>query len=122
MFAHTIPFVAGEAILRILRVERGHETVAGDFGHDAGRGDAQAECVSGHQCSVRDRQTAHREAIDQRVVRFPWQRFHGTGHGEMCGAEDVEAVDFRHVSLADAPVDIGADAEGGMEVLAFFGG
>ena len=122
MFSHTIAFVAGEAILRILCVERGHETVAGDFGDDAGRGDAEAECVAGHQCSVRDRQTAHWEAIDQRVVGFPRQGLDGAGHGEMRGAEDIEAVDLRDVRLADAPMDVGADGEHGMEMLAFLGG
>lgn len=122
MFADTIAFVAGEAILRILRVERDHETVAGDFGHDAGRGDAQAERIPGHQCSVRDRQTAHREAIDQRVVGFPRQGLDGAGHGEMRGPEDIEAVDLRDIRLADAPMDVGADGEDGMEMLALFGG
>ena len=122
MLAHTITFVAGEAILRILRVERGHETVAGYFGDDAGRGDAQAECVSGHQCGVRHGKPAHGEAVDQRVVGLPRQGRHGTGHGEMCGAEDIEAVDLSHIRLPDAPVDVGAEGEDGVEMLAFLGG
>ncbi len=122
MFAHTIPFVAGEAILRILCVEREHEAVAGHFGHDAGRGDAQAERVASHQCGVRDGKPAHREAVDQCMAGFPRQGRHGPGHGEMRGAEDVKAVDFRDVRLADAPMDVRADGERGMEVLAFFGG
>ena len=122
MFADTIAFVAGEAILRILCVERGHETVAGDFGDDAGRGDAEAECVAGHQCGVRDGKPSHGEAVDQRMVGFARQGRHGAGHGEMRGAEDIEAVDLRDVRLADAPMDVGADGEHGMEMLAFFGG
>jgi len=122
VLAHTITFVAGEAILRILCVERGHETVAGDFGDDAGRGDAEAECVAGHQCGVRDGKPSHGEAVDQRMVGFAGQGRHGAGHGEMRGPEDIEAVDLRDVRLADAPMDVGADGEHGMEMLAFFGG
>ena len=119
MLAHTITFVAGEAILRILRVERGHETVAGHFGHDAGRGDAQTERVPGHQRGVRHGESAHRESVDQRVAGFPRQGLQGAGHGEMRGAEDVELVDFRHVRLADAPLNVGTGGEDGMEMLPF---
>ena len=122
MFAHTITFVAGEAILRILRVEFDHEAVAGDFGDDAGGGDGNAKGVAADERRVVDGEAAHGESVDEGVVGFRGQGLDGAGHGEVGGAKDVEGIDFLDAGGADGPVDFGAGGQGSVEAFAFFGG
>ena len=108
MLPHTITLVAGKAILRIVRVEFDHESVAGHFGENAGRGDAQAEGIAFDQSSVIDGQTAHRQSVDEGMVGTPRQGFDGAGHGQMRGAQDVETIDFLHAGLGHGPEDPGS--------------
>jgi hypothetical protein len=82
VLADTIAFVPGKAILRIFGIERDHEPVAGDFGHDAGRGDAQAEGVTTDQCAVRHGEVAHGESVDQGVIGRGGECAHRARHGE----------------------------------------
>ena len=122
VLAHSIAFVPGEAILRILRVEFDHDAVAGDFGDDAGGGDGDAERVAADERGVIDGEAAHWESVDEGVVGCRGQGFDGAGHGEMGGAEDVEGVDFSNSGFTDGPVDFGVGGQNGMEAFALFGG
>lgn len=117
VFAHTIAFVAGEAILRMVRVDFDHAAVAGDFGDDAGRGDAQAEPVTTHQRGVLHREALGAQAVDQGMVRFPGEGFEGAGHGQMRGAQDIEAVDFLHGGLGHGPEDFRGCGERGVKLF-----
>ena len=122
MFADSITFVAGKAILRVGGVEVHHESVAGDFGDDAGGGDAQAQGVAGDQGGVGYRESAHGESINEGVLGFLREGGNGADHGEVGGAEDVEGVDFLDGGCGDGPVDFRAGAEDGVDGFALFGG
>lgn len=122
VFAHTIAFVAGEAILRIIRVEFDHQTVAGDLGDDAGGRYAEAQRIALDQRGLIDRQSSHGEPVDQGVVGARPQALDSAGHGEVGGAKDVEAVDFRNVCASGRPEDGGVRGEDGEKFFATGGG
>ena len=111
VLADTIAFVPGKAILRILGIERDHEPVAGNFGHDAGRGDAQAEGVTTDQGAVRHGEAAHGESVDQGVVGLGGEGTHRARHGEVGGAENVVAIDFFDRGQTGGPGHAGVGGE-----------
>ncbi len=126
MLAHTIAFVAGESILRIIGIKSDHEPVAGDFGDDAGGRDAQAERVAGHQRGVLHGEAADGKAVNQGVIRPRRQRVDGSGHGEVRGAENVELVDVRDGRLGRRPENVRVASQCGVKFFAlgrgdFFG-
>lgn len=119
MFAHTIAFVAGEAILRILCIQLAHQTISGDFGNDACRGDAQAQPVAADQCGVLDRQTAYGKPVDQGMIRCSGEIRHGSGHGEVRGVQNVQPVDFLHGGLGHGPLDLRSRGQGAVKLFTF---
>lgn len=58
----------GKFVARVMLIHRDHDTVAGDFGEDAGCGNAETETISAYQRSLRDREGVHRETVDQDVI------------------------------------------------------
>lgn len=113
----TIAFVPGKAILRIFGIERDHQPVAGDFGHDAGRGDAQAEGVTADQCAVWYGEVAHGESVDQGVVGPGGEGTYRARHGKMGGAEDVVTIDFFDRGQTGGPGHAGVGGEDGENFL-----
>lgn len=118
MRGDTIALVAGKAILRKAGVEFEHDAVAGDLGDDAGGGDAEAEGVTADNGGVGHGQTGDGQTVHQGVAGRPAERVQGTGHRQVCGAEDVEAVDFVRPGGGDRPADIRVGGEGGVQAFA----
>lgn len=118
VLAHTIAFVAGKAILRIAVVEFDHAAVAGDFGDDAGRGDAQTEPVAPDQRGVFHGEAVDGQAVHQGMLRPSGQGCERAGHGEVRGAQDVETVDFPDGRFGHGPEDGRGGGERGVKLFA----
>lgn len=111
MSGYTIALVPGKSILRIFLVEGHHQAVARHLGDDACRRNAQAQRVASHQGRVFHGQSAHGEAVNECMGGLPGQSIQCARHGEMRGAEDVEAVNFPGVGLAGGPEDFASGCQ-----------
>jgi len=99
-----IPAVAGMG-----ERELGHQPVARHLGHDRGGGDREAPAVAFHHGVRRAAKRRRDVAVDQ---GGGWRRGQGCDralHRQQGRAQDIEAVDFRHVSDADADLGIVLD-------------
>ncbi len=65
-----IAFMLRKFVAGVLRVHFHHDAVASDFGDDARGGDAEAARVAADQGGVFDREWAHGQAVDERVIRL----------------------------------------------------
>lgn len=101
--------VAFPAIARMRPGQIGHQPVARYLGDDRGGGDGEAPAVALHHGVGRTAEPGRDVAVDQCTGRR-----HGQGrdcplHRQQGRAENVEAVDFRHVGNADPHVRMFVD-------------
>lgn len=117
-----VALVLGESKLRELAVDLMHDAVTGDFGDDAGGGDREGSAVAFDDSVVRKREIFHWQPVDDAMLRSRGDGLCGPAHGEVGGAEDVEAVDFIMIRRGDGPVDVRVAGEVEVEQLALGGG
>ena len=96
----------GKAEFRKLPVDLAHQAVTRDLGDDAGGGDGKRKSVALDDGIMRQRETSHRQAINQAMIGAGNERFHRAAHRQMGGAQDVEAVDFLTVRSGHGPADV----------------
>lgn len=106
MGGYTIAFVPCKSIARIFHVEGGHQPIASHLGNDTCRRDAQAQRITSDQGRVSHGEPAYGKAVNKCVTGLLRQSSQCACHGEMCGAEDVEAVNFFGTGFAGGPKDV----------------
>ncbi len=100
-----IAFMPGKFVAGMPRIHFHHEAVAGDFGDDARRRDAEAAPIAADECGLRKGKGEHRPPVDQDVIWCERERSHGAAHRLMGGAEDVQPVDLRVLHDGQRPAD-----------------
>ena len=114
----TVTFVLTETILRKLGAEVTHDSVARDFGDDAGGGDALADAITIDNRSLGDRKRDNREAVDQNVIGWREEQSNGNAHRAMRRAQNIDAIDLDRVHHANAPTDLDVVGELDKNLLA----
>jgi len=120
--AGAVAFVAGEAVLGIGLVQFGHDAVAGDFGEDAGGGDGEAAGVAFDLILSGAGEAGDGQAVDEGEVGKGREGIERPGHGEVGGAEDIEAVDLLRFDDGDGGEEFRGGVEEIEELTAFGGG
>ena len=112
VFFRSVALVPGQAVAFVEGVERPHEPVPEDLGHDGGRGDRP-----GFPVALRDAHLAvlylfYREPVNQEDVGGVGQALDGPDHGQLGGPVDVQDVDLGGGGQAHADAR-GLPQEGG---------
>ena len=91
-----VAHVALPPVLRVAGGQARHQAVAADLGHDRRAGNRVDERVAAHHRLVLPGEAAHRQPVDDNVIRVNGQAREGPAHGAGGGLEDVVAVDLPH--------------------------
>jgi hypothetical protein len=116
-----VTFMLAKAILRKLRAEVTHDSVARHFRNDAGSSDTLADAIAIDDRRLGNRKWHDRKAVNQRMLRRRQQFFHSHPHGVMRRAQDVDSVDLNRVHNANTPYDLGVRGKIDIDCLAQFG-
>ena len=105
MCGSSVAFVLCEFIDGILLVERQHQPVARYLGDHTRRGNAETQSIAPHERRLLHRKRAHRQTVDEHMLRLRRQSHHGPAHSLVSRAEDVNAVDFLRLHDGKTPHD-----------------
>ena len=84
-----------------------HHTIARNFRNHAGCGNAERSGVAIDDCGLRKRKSRDRQTIDKEVFRKRYQTRHGSLHGQVGRAKDVDLIDFCNRSQTDSEYNFG---------------
>ena len=104
-----IAFMGGKAIAWKPFFQLPHLPVACDLGDDGGCGDGKALAVTADDRLYTDGEWRSPVAVDERQRGPSGQGGDSALHGEICGLENVEGVDFLRGSFTDANLRCGKD-------------
>src|SRR5260370_42122895 len=93
-FWRAMSFIASKFVNLNLLMAADHHTVAGNFRNPTGGGNAERLGVAGDDGRLGKRKGRHRQTVDKEVFRKRYQTRHGSLHGQMGCAEDVDLIDF----------------------------
>ena len=87
-----------EPVLRKFDRVVGHDFIAGHLCNHTGGCDAERKPIAFYDGSLLYGKWMNRQPINQRMLGNGMQRGHGTPHGLLAGAEDIDPVDhlFAH--------------------------
>jgi hypothetical protein len=102
-----ITFMLAEAILGKVGAEVTHHSVPRDFCDYTGGGDGKAQAVAIDNGGLWKGKGNYRQAVNQHVVGHAGQRGDGGPHRFVCGAQDIDAVDFNRIDNAHRPAQVG---------------
>jgi hypothetical protein len=100
-----VAFMLAKAILRKLRAEVTHDSVARHFRDDTGSGNTLADAIAIDDRRLRNWKWHDRKAVNQHMLWRRKQFFHGHSHGVMRRTQDVDSVDLNRVNNANTPYD-----------------
>jgi hypothetical protein len=100
MLRGAVALVLGKAVSGMLAIQFDHQTIARDFGEDAGGSDRIAFTVAFDDRGMRNFERLDGAAIDEYVLRGWMQLIQGEIHGAVGGLEDVDLIDRFHIDHA----------------------
>jgi hypothetical protein len=92
MLARSIALVPGEAIARKVRVERDHQAVPIDLGHDAGSGDTQTVGVCFGQRVLGQSHPWKVQVIQQKCIYLSIEFRYGASERLSRGGDDAQRI------------------------------
>jgi hypothetical protein len=101
MLAGTISLMLREPVARIHTIHLDHHAIPCDLCHYAGSSYAEAARVATDNCSRITGQARYGQAIYQGMVRHGVNIVKGARHREVCGPQNVHAINLFHTRYAD---------------------
>ena len=117
-----IAFMLAKFVTRIALIQLYHDAIPRDLGDDTRRRDAETQRVALHQGRVRNWKWAHRQSIDQGVIRSRRESHDCAAHRLVRGAQDIDAVNLIYLNNTNRPRYINPSRELGIDLLAHFRG
>ena len=114
--------VMGKAVTGMATLQLVHDPVARDLGDDAGGGNAEAERVAIDEGRLHNGKTAHGQAVDEHVIGLRREQGGRALHGDVRGAEDVDAVDLPVLDRETATKNITLALKLGIVAMTLFAG
>jgi hypothetical protein len=102
-----VTFMLAEAILRKMGAEVTHHSVPRNFRDHTGSGDGKAEAIAIDNGGLGDWKGNNGQAINQYMVGRAGERCNGLAHRSVCGAQNIDAVDFYRIDNTDGPTEVG---------------
>jgi hypothetical protein len=84
-----------------------HHTIARNFRNHAGGRNAKRSGIAIDDCCLRERKSRDRQTVDKEMFRKGYQTGHGSLHGQVGRAKDVDLIDFRNRSQTDSEYNFG---------------
>src|SRR5690554_720589 len=103
MHRRGITFVLGQTVAGVLLLQHLHFPVAGDLGEDRRGADRLYPGIALHHRLGGPAPIRATVAVYQYVFRFESQAFHRTGHSQHGGLVNIDLVNFRCLTPAQAP-------------------
>jgi hypothetical protein len=84
-----------------------HHTIARNFRNHAGGGNAERSGIAVDDCCLRKRKSRDRQTVDKEMFRKRYQTRHGSLHGQVGCAKDIDLIDFCYRSQTDSECNFG---------------
>jgi hypothetical protein len=98
-----VTFMLAEAILRKMGAEVTHHSVPRDFRDHTGSGDGKAEAITIDNGGLGKWKGNNGQAINQYMVGRAGECCNGLAHRSVCGAQNIDAVDFYRINNTHGP-------------------
>ncbi len=102
VFRRPISLVGEKIVVGVVPMVLRHESIAGHFRDDRGRGNGDRKRIAFDHGPLRYRKTRDCDGIDQEKIRTGDEASDGAVHGEPGGLQDVGAIDFAFACEADS--------------------